>query len=823
MKSINKQSLGALVFAVTLPWALPWAFLTAVSGANSASAQEAPPPMNSPQVEETAKRLLFFGNSFSVYDDVPGHVRSLAALAGHPTPLVVADLALGTDLAYHIGQVDSYPENNVAHASLDGTNTWDWVVIQGYSTEATHLRDPAVFKANALSLFQRVKNHASGKGVGVSPLLFQTWARAPGHSFYPVDFVDPAAMQLEIRTGYQEAAQIIQTEEPTADVRIAPVGDAFERGGFDPADLYASDLYHAGNLGPELAALVLYKTLYATTVTNIPYGTVSAAGWTNMSSNDWVRVTCWAEGLTPPGGEPGTPGAASVRDVYLIDAAGTPAASGNTWNSLDFHTAAASTSLLTTNGLSRGATCTVVTRMSGSTTGGASSPSADAAVFLPAGSNASYGNASTFSGFLNPFGVVSFDNLSQSAIYSFTFYGSRMDGTATDNRETLYTVTGATTSSAALDCLNNSTQVATVSGISPAVDGTIQVRIEPGPNNDNSYGFYYISAMSVAVSDAEAEWVATNADVPATMDAGGVAGNPALYLYQNGYVGSLSGMTVGSTTTYNQFHVTEGSEATVTGTSSIGNSGSLGRNAVRVTGAGSKMTIGTLYVGIKSDDNMLTVEAGGEIVATGYHYLGFAGGGRNALVINGGSYTGASARVYMTGSFSNSLVVSSGSLAYMGRLYVGSDSSCENVATVEGAGTRLISTGVLFIGNGSTSSNNTLTVANGALARTDYPSIHSSYCLGTGAAPGNYLRLAGGFVASKSRPDYVLSGRIQVWNADDRTWEAGVANINYTRTKYAIEESAFAATGYTGLGGYYVYAGGDYYTPPPEPVVFILK
>jgi hypothetical protein len=130
-------------------------------------------------VDETAKRLLFFGNSFSVYDDVPGHVRSLAALAGHPAPLVVADLALGTDLAYHIGQVDSYPENNVAHASLDGTNTWDWVVIQGYSTEATHLRDPAVFKANALALFQRVKDHASGKGVGVSPLLFQTWAREP--------------------------------------------------------------------------------------------------------------------------------------------------------------------------------------------------------------------------------------------------------------------------------------------------------------------------------------------------------------------------------------------------------------------------------------------------------------------------------------------------------------------------------------------------------------------------------------------------------------------------------------------------------------------
>ena len=72
-----------------------------------------------------------------------------------------------------------------------------------------------------------------------------------------------------------------------------------------------------------------------------------------------------------------------------------------------------------------------------------------------------------------------------------------MDGTATDNRETLYTVAGATTSSAALDCLNNSTQVATVSGISPAADCTIQVRIEPGPNNTNDYLFYHLSAIQI--------------------------------------------------------------------------------------------------------------------------------------------------------------------------------------------------------------------------------------------------------------------------------------------------------------------------------------
>jgi len=218
------------------------------------------------------KRLLFFGNSFSLGEDVPGRVAALAVLDGQQPPLVVADLMGGKDLAYHIGEVEANAASNVDSALLFGTNTWDYVVIQGYSTEATHLRDASVFRANALTLFQRVKNHASGKGAGVRPVLFQTWARAPGHSFYPSSFPNPAAIQHEIRTNYQAAAELIQTTEPDAGLLIAPVDDAFERGRFSPFRLYGTDLSHAGNCGPALAALVLYKTIYGASVTNTPAG-----------------------------------------------------------------------------------------------------------------------------------------------------------------------------------------------------------------------------------------------------------------------------------------------------------------------------------------------------------------------------------------------------------------------------------------------------------------------------------------------------------------------------------------------------------------------
>lgn len=450
-----------------------------------------------PEEPVAGKRLLFFGNSFSLGEDVPGHVGSIAAIAGHPAPLVVADLLGGTDLAYHITQVDEYPQNNVTHASLTGTNTWDHVVIQGYSTEATRVRDPAVFRANALALYRRVKDHASGKGEGVGPVLYQTWARAPGHSYYPGTFADPAEMQHEIRTNYQAAADIIQAAEPAADVRIARVGDAFELAGFTPADLYGSDLYHAGNLGPELAALIIYKAIYDAPVTNIPYAAVAAANWTSMSSNDWTRVTYWAEGLTPPEEPPEAPPARPMpgqREVIYVDPVSNNGPAG--WNNVAV-TSAQEVELLATNRYATGIRMTVVTPLRGPNTSASATPSGAAAVFQPAGSNTAYGNTATFSGGVAPTGVLRFSGLSRLRPYTFTFYGSRVGADVTDNRDTRYTVTGANSGSATLNAARNSTQVATVADIAADEAGTITVSIEKGPDNTNTYGFFYLTAFSI--------------------------------------------------------------------------------------------------------------------------------------------------------------------------------------------------------------------------------------------------------------------------------------------------------------------------------------
>ena len=467
-------------------------YLGALMLSYPADAEEEPPV-------ESGKRLLFFGNSFSLGDDVPGHVGSLAALDGHPAPLVVADLMGGTDLAYHIGQVDDYPANNVTHASLAGTNTWDHVILQGYSTEATHLRDTSAFRTNALALYRRIRDHASGKGLGVQPVLFQTWARAVGHSFYPDSFADPAAMQHEIRTNYQAAADILLAAEPAAQVRIAPVGDAFERGGFNAADLYGADLYHAGNLGPELAALVIYKTIYGATATNIPYATVLDAGWTTMNSNDWTRVTYWAEGLTPP--EPEIPQQApGARQVLLLDACGNPAGSPvyMGWNYLSFNATGQLANMVLTNGQPTGISVEVLDRMSG-TSASVATPTGDAAVFARALANNAFGNVNpwgTYS-YSNEFCVARFSGLSPTVPYTFTCYASRENATG---RETRYIVEGANSGTALLEPGNNNNQVAVIAKIRPKPDGTIDLKITAGPNNTSAEKFYHINAVMLESS-----------------------------------------------------------------------------------------------------------------------------------------------------------------------------------------------------------------------------------------------------------------------------------------------------------------------------------
>jgi hypothetical protein len=96
-----------------------------------------------------------------------------------------------------------------------------------------------------------------------------------------------------------------------------------------------------------------------------------------------------------------------------------------------------------------------------------------------------------------PLATLSLSGLDGSGLttYDFVFFGSRLG--VTDNRETQYVVTGANNATGYLDTSGNTDNVAVVSGIIPNALGQVSIAVSPGPNNNNSSGFYYLGAMQI--------------------------------------------------------------------------------------------------------------------------------------------------------------------------------------------------------------------------------------------------------------------------------------------------------------------------------------
>lgn len=212
-----------------------------------------------------AEEILFIGNSFTYggpdqvvksHGGIPKLVEAIAIAKGRTISTTMISSG-GKTLAWHLKQ----------EATGVGVKSrpWDWVVLQEFSTGATHIGNPGEFFKSGEELKKLITQTSPKAGI----ILYETWARPKESKLYSgvsteKTFVDQSQMAGEIRANYSELRDRLQAGDPSLKVLVAPVGRAFDlcRERYPGITLDWSDNHHASTEGSYLAALVIYSTIF---------------------------------------------------------------------------------------------------------------------------------------------------------------------------------------------------------------------------------------------------------------------------------------------------------------------------------------------------------------------------------------------------------------------------------------------------------------------------------------------------------------------------------------------------------------------------------
>ncbi len=187
------------------------------------------------------QHVLFVGNSYTFYNDVPAQVAAIAAEAGRR--LEVETVAEGG------AHVELHWKETGARARI-AQGGFDVLVLQDQSGGPLH--DRARFETYAPLLAE------AGMEAGARLVWYQTWARANGHEAYESSWSGGSREEMTrlVRQAYRSMADEVGGD-------VAPVGDAWliALTGSPDLVLHDDDLHHAAPAGSHLAALVLTATI----------------------------------------------------------------------------------------------------------------------------------------------------------------------------------------------------------------------------------------------------------------------------------------------------------------------------------------------------------------------------------------------------------------------------------------------------------------------------------------------------------------------------------------------------------------------------------
>lgn len=192
-----------------------------------------------PTADDTL-RVLFVGNSYTYFWNLPQTVEAMAAEAGFPL-IARQSTAGGANWQEHWDG-----EKNLVSRSRITEGSWDIVILQNHSLST--LRRAEAFTEYGNKFINLVREN------GAEPLLYLTWAR----EFNPL-------MQDQVTSGYQALGK-------SADVPVVAVGEVWEkvRNLRPDLKLYDPDGSHPSSTGTYLIACVFYRALTGNAASDLP-------------------------------------------------------------------------------------------------------------------------------------------------------------------------------------------------------------------------------------------------------------------------------------------------------------------------------------------------------------------------------------------------------------------------------------------------------------------------------------------------------------------------------------------------------------------------
>jgi hypothetical protein len=193
-------------------------------------------PQDAPAKDEV--RVLFIGNSFTYYHDLPKMVAELAKAGKQPKLIHERETPGGCALEKHW-------KDCKALAKIQ-SRKWDFVVLQDHCQAALLKRD---------SMFDHGKKlDAEIKNQGAKTIMYMTWA-----------LQNKPADQPTITEAYLDLSKELKA-------KVAPVGNAWEAAikADGKLGLHEKDRKHPNATGTYLAACVFYATIYGKSPEGLP-------------------------------------------------------------------------------------------------------------------------------------------------------------------------------------------------------------------------------------------------------------------------------------------------------------------------------------------------------------------------------------------------------------------------------------------------------------------------------------------------------------------------------------------------------------------------